>query len=158
MPTYKISACLSHRHSISLHFRKCEQTLLSIAMHYWGCTSLEAKVGEDCSSLPAFSSQRFSKLVTDSLPLYLCSYWKKKKCHWSPYTTMVTSIDYSHSPFWPCSPLGLGHLQPLTQLGLWSVLKLLLSSSSSGMTTLPHVHGRKCGELLMIATESMVLM
>ena len=36
--------------------KKYEQTLLCITMHYWGNMSLESKVGEDCSSLPASSS------------------------------------------------------------------------------------------------------
>ena len=41
-------------------WKKCEQMLLFIAMHYWGYTSWEVKGCEDCSSLPASSSQQSS--------------------------------------------------------------------------------------------------
>ena len=65
MPTFRLNAPVV----IRAMKKKCEQTLLFIAMHYW-----KSKVGEDCSSLPASSSQRLCsnlKLVTDNLSLYL---------------------------------------------------------------------------------------
>ena len=41
-------------------WKKCEQTLLFIAMHYWGSHHWRSMVGENCSSFPASSSQQSS--------------------------------------------------------------------------------------------------
>ena len=53
LPMFRLNAAVI----IRVKVKRCEQTLLFIAMHYWGYTSSEVRVGEDCSSLPASSSQ-----------------------------------------------------------------------------------------------------
>ena len=47
LPTFRLNAPVIIRAKV----KKCEQTMLFIAMHYWGYTSLEVKGREDCSSL-----------------------------------------------------------------------------------------------------------
>ena len=82
LPTFQLNAPVV----IRAKERRCEQTLLFIAMHYWGYTSLEVK-GRWGLLLPASSSQWSNNQGLPvlypgwSAPLWMSSEWRTG-CPW----------------------------------------------------------------------------
>ena len=79
LPTFRLNAPVL----IRAKGKRCEQTLLFIAMHYWGCITEDtchwrSKIGEDCSpTLPLHHSSLATRDFQSSISVevFLCGYY-----------------------------------------------------------------------------------